>query len=102
MKMYVVVRTDIPKNWYIPQACHAVAQFAFDDYHFGEFKDMFNWGNGNIVVLGAADKDHLKWIASNAGVDCSKFYESYKDSDLTAISFISDRQVEAVDNLPLL
>lgn len=100
MKMYVIVRKDIPETWYTPQACHAVAQFALDHpEHHGD------WQNQNIVVLGAKTKDHFDDYVSTLrilGINFSCFCESYQDVGTTSLAFVSNKQIPAFKKLKLL
>lgn len=50
-KMYVLVRTDLPRAVQTVQACHAAAECAL--HYKGE------WDNGTMIVLGVPDHHTL-------------------------------------------
>ena len=100
LKLYVIVRGDIPKSWYAPQACHAVAEYTKD--HPENFKQ---WNNHNIVILKCKDRYELHGCMEelqDEGVDYSVFRESHLDAGMTATAFTSFIQIEAFQKLKLL
>lgn len=94
MKMYVLVRRDLPKGWYAPQACHAVAEYAIDNLGFDD------WKNGTIIIKGVKDKRELckctNFLDDNfneLGVEYSYFSESYQDTGVTSMAFLSEKDL---------
>jgi peptidyl-tRNA hydrolase len=53
MKMYVLVRKDMPKTWYPVQACHAVAEYMMHN-------KTGDWNNGTMVLLGVENERDLQ------------------------------------------
>lgn len=112
LKLYVVVRGDLPAADQAVQAAHAVADFATD--HSKEFR-AWNTGNNTLILLEARDEKHLRSLAVQAedgGFKHTRFvepdYKYVRDSEmmpntLTAVAFAPDWTVQNVilADLPL-
>lgn len=112
LKLYVVVRGDLPAADQAVQAAHAVADFAGE--HPREFKD-WNTGNNTLILLEARDRVHLRSLAVQAedgGFKHTKFVEpdfkyvrnsKMEANTLTAVAFAPDWTVQHVilADLPL-
>lgn len=88
--MYVLIRKDLPKNYQVVQACHAVAQYAL------EHGDYRGWKNGVMVALRVKDEEELKeWvdILLEADKEFSCFAEDDLDFQLTAIACVDDGKI---------
>ena len=100
LKMYVIVRKDIPDNWYIPQSCHAVAEYA--KQHREKFEE---WGNRTIVVLSVKnlrDLDDYIWYLNEVKTPNATFFEPYLDTGITGVAFTAENEINSFRNLKLL
>lgn len=96
-KMYVVVRTDIQKRWWAPQACHAAMQFCID--HSGKMPIM-GWSHSNkepgtLVILGCPDSKEFEYlvdVASETRTVFSTYYEPFLQTK-TAFAFICEGEM---------
>lgn len=100
MKLFIVVRRDLPPGAQIAQSVHAAQQFAVD--HPETFRDWFETSN-TVACLAAADVEHLERVATDAtmrGACVSAFREPDLGGALTALA-ISNSGKTAVRGLPL-
>jgi peptidyl-tRNA hydrolase len=100
MKLYVIVRADIPAGAQCAQACHGLRAFiaAYPD----EDRRWYAESN-NLVVLQAPDERALWQLlerARDADVPVAMFEEPDFDDELTAIA-IGPPGAKLVSNLPL-
>lgn len=111
LKLYVVVRGDLPAADQAVQAAHAVADFARE--HPREFKD-WNTGNNTLILLEARNEAHLRSLAAQAEdgdfkhtrfVEPDYKYVGYerRANTLTAIAFAPNWVVQNIilADLPL-
>jgi len=85
LKLFVLVRKDIPLVQQAVQSGHAVAAYLRD------YRDT-PWDNGTLVFLGVEDEEDLlfwKDVLNRNEVDHSAFYEP-DISSFTAVSFVHD------------
>lgn len=82
MKMYVIVRTDIPVAQQAVQGGHALAEHILGFPHSG-------WNNGTLVYLGVPHEYRLNRIADKLqflGIDAVIWREPDMDNEATAIA----------------
>ena len=100
MKLYTLVRRDLPKSQQAVQSCHAVAELLLRVGAQG-------WDNGTMVLIGVPGEPALKqWHEKLTGLShkCGVFREPDIGDQITAISFVGvpaglEREVST---LPLL
>lgn len=88
-RLYVLVRSDLPKNYQSVQAGHAVAQFMID------YPGC--WQNETLIYLRVKDEDELgNWNQrfGEIGVNQSPFQEPDLDNEMTALAVGSTLEVE--------
>lgn len=98
MKLYVIVRKNIPKTWWPVQACHAVKE-----YYRGEPKSPEHL---SVIILSVEDLveltgiyDLLKSYDTNASI----FSESYNSTGYTATcGILNEEEQKQVRDLKLL
>ena len=86
MKLYVLVRKDLPRNHQAVQAGHAVAEYLLH-------APKLSWGNGTLIYLRVKDENELvSWgeRLTNKGLKWFGFKEPDIGDQLTAISVLSD------------
>lgn len=97
MKLYVLVRKDLPKSYQAVQAGHAVAQWLIDN------PDQ-EWNNHTLIYLGVNNEAELQeWyldLLDFSDLDPVPFYEPDIGNQLTAIAVYADDK--EFSNLPLL
>jgi len=79
--MYIVVRTDLKKEFQLVQACHAAIESAFT---FDRPDDIVH-----LVVLQVANKQELDEVALqlyNEGILYEEFFESWGNLQNTALA----------------
>ena len=79
--MYIVVRTDIKKEFQLVQACHAAVEAGFT---FDRPDDIVH-----LVVLQVANKDELEEVSLqlyNEGILYEEFHESWGNLGVTALA----------------
>ena len=89
MKLYVLVRKDLPRNYQAVQAGHAVAEYLL---HVPELP----WDNGTLIYLGVRNEAELvSWgeRLTNKGLRWFGFKEPDIGDQLTAISVLSDGSI---------
>lgn len=89
MKLYVLVRKDLPRKQQAVQAGHAVAEYLLR-------VPAYEWDNGTLVYLGVKDEcELLSWgerLTCN-NIEWAGFREPDIDNQLTAISAVSDGNI---------
>lgn len=99
MKLYIVVRSDLPPGLQTAQSCHALSEFAQE--HPELYKEWKR--DNNLVVLASPGKDALAKLAydmTNRGVAFSMFTEPDLGGELTAIC-IEPKGGRYLSTLPL-
>ena len=89
MKLYVLVRRDLPRNYQAVQAGHAVAEYLLH-------VPNLSWGNGTLIYLGVKNENELvSWgeKLTNKGMRWFGFKEPDIGNELTAISVLSDGNI---------
>ena len=89
MKLYVLVRRDLPRNYQAVQAGHAVAEYLLH-------VPNLSWGNGTLIYLGVKNENELvSWgeKLTNKGMRWFGFKEPDIGNELTAISVLSDGKI---------
>ncbi len=89
MKLYVLVRRDLPRNYQAVQAGHAVAEYLLH-------VPNLSWGNGTLIYLGVKNENELvSWgeKLTNKGMRWFGFKEPDIGNELTAISVLSDGEI---------
>ena len=79
--MYIVVRTDVKKEFQLVQACHAAIEAAFT---FDRPDDIVH-----LVVLQVANKQELDEVSLqlyNENIPYEEFYESWGNLQNTALA----------------
>ena len=79
--MYIVVRTDIKKEFQLVQSCHAVLEAGFT---FDRPDDIVH-----LVVLQVANEVELKEVSLqlyNEGTPYEEFFESWGNLGITALA----------------
>ena len=88
-KLYVLLRSDIPKNYQAVQAGHAVAQYMLD------YPDT--WKNQTLVYLRVNEENDLHiWLERMCKLKAnySPFYEPDIDDQMTAMAVLSKPEVD--------
>ena len=97
-KLYVLVRTDLPKNYQAVQAGHAVAEFCKDEAARWRWDGRsvenlpWRWENETLIYLKGGNLDDINmWNQRLAEHKCdfSVFQEPDLDYEVTAISVLS-------------
>ncbi len=86
MKLYVIVRADLPPGLQIAQSIHAARQFAAD--HQAVEQEWFRKSN-TVAVLSVPDETALRKLKTKAemkGVQYSEFREPDLSDSMTAMA----------------
>ena len=86
LKLYIIVRSDLPPGAQCAQVCHAGFQFTMENPITAQF--WYHKSN-NLVVLQVPNEaclKHLAGRAEEAGVEHSVFREPDFDNTITAIT----------------
>ena len=95
MKLYVVVRADLPPGLQVAQACHALREFV---HQYPEVdREWFSRSN-NLVVLQVPSLAALEALVLRTEGAVAPFYEPDLDGAMTAAAFADGRQL---GSLPL-
>ena len=100
MKLYVIVRGDLPPGAQVAQACHGLRAFAEG---YPEIDRAWYDGSNNLIVLSVpdlAELESLRCRAQEASVPVTAFCEPDFDDELTAIAIAPDG-ARLVSSLPL-
>lgn len=100
MKLYVIVRSDLPPGAQCAQACHALR--AFVAAHPGIDKEWYEESN-NLVVLQIPDLDALLALRDRmveSGVPGALFHEPDFNDEATALA-VAPAGERLVSSLPL-
>lgn len=85
MKLYVVVREDVPPGAWAAQALHAFREFI---EHYPDLEKLWYRTSNTIVILGVPSEAHLWELENNKGVlKTTIFREPDWEDSLTAIAF---------------
>jgi len=90
MKMYVLVRKDLPKTYQSVQAGHALAE------HLLGRTFLSGWDNGTLIYLGVRNEDELlQWgeKLDSIGKKWTGFREPDIGNEMTAIATVDDGQI---------
>lgn len=92
MRLYVVVRADLPPGLQCAQACHVARAFRDAPSH-----------DENLIVLEAPNEEALRSLLLQAGptASCAAFSEPDLGWQLTAIALSGPKVPELVSSLPL-
>jgi hypothetical protein len=85
-KLYVLVRSDLPRKYQAVQAGHAVGEYLLH-------VPNPNWYNGTLIYLSVRDEKALqRWVEvlNSKGLKCVCFKEPDLDNEITALSVVSD------------
>lgn len=96
MKLYVIVRSDLPWVHQAVQAGHTVAQYLLDYPECG-------WNNGTLVYLRVPTEDDLKmmqFLLIENDKKFSEFREPDRNHELTALAALGIDKL--VKGMPLL
>lgn len=102
-KLYILVRTDLPKNYQAVQAGHAVAEFCKDEARRFRWtgRDVeslpWRWENGTLIYLRGGNIDDINmWNQRLAerGIEFSLFQEPDINNEVTAIAVLSTPEVD--------
>lgn len=96
-RLYIIVRQDLHAGLQLAQACHALQ--AMNDQHPAV---VASW-EGNIVVLGARDQQHLSELfceLQRAKIPVATFCEPDEGGELTAMAAHGDAS-RKLSHLPL-
>lgn len=88
MKLYVLVRKDMPLPYQAVQAGHAVAQWCLENPHS-------TWQNNTLIYLHVENQARLIWWREHLrlrGLDISEFREPDIGNELTAIAVYADEK----------
>ena len=86
LKLFLVVRRDLPPGLQVAQLCHAMRAFA--DEH-GEVERQWFERSNTLVCLSVRDREALEALAREArswGIEASLFCEPDLDGALTALA----------------
>lgn len=102
MKLYVLVRDDLPsKSYKAVQAGHAVAKFAIE--HKREFEV---WNNNYLIYLKVPSEDKLKEIVKHLKEDEYKHISAFQEPDMnnatTAVAVSGPGLTYRLQNFSLL
>lgn len=96
MKMFVIVRRDIPKIHQAVQAGHALAEYLL-------YGPSSSWTNGTLIYLGVKglnQLENLKYKFERDGIPYKEFREPDLDNQITSIA--TDENNKYVEKLNLL
>ena len=96
MKMFVIVRKDIPKIHQAVQAGHALAEYLL-------YGPSSSWTNGTLIYLGVKgvnQLENLKYKFERDGISYMEFREPDLDNQITSLA--TDRDNIHVKKLNLL
>ena len=100
MKMYILIRDDLPKNKQAVQGGHALAQFALD------WPESFNKWNNHTIVYMKVGYDELRdlefSLVEDYGLACSEFYEPDLGDQLTALAVLNSNESDCFGKFRLL
>ncbi|MEN6292515.1 MAG: hypothetical protein ABFD07_10950 [Methanobacterium sp.] len=88
MKMYVLVRKDLPNIQQAVQAGHAIAEFLLKF----PYKHLYNWDNGVLVYLGVKDVNELGWWdhkLHKKSIAHASFREPDLNNEMTALATVT-------------
>ena len=88
MKMYVLVRKDLPNVQKAVQAGHAVAEFLLKF----PYKNQYNWNNGVLVYLVVKDEHELGWWdhkLHKKSIAHMSFREPDLNNEMTALAAVT-------------
>lgn len=88
-KLYVLVRTNMPKNYQAVQAGHAVAEFTL------QYPEL--WQNQTLIYLRVKDENELQDWADRLHEDYiirTPFYEPDLNDEITALAVLSSPKVD--------
>lgn len=100
MKLYVVVRADLPPGAQVAQSCHALRLFT---HEHPEIDRQWYEESNNLVCLQVDDEPALLALADrieSSGVAVSRFHEPDYANECTALA-IAPTGARLVSNLPL-
>ena len=100
MKLYLVVRGDLPAGAQVAQSCHALRAFA---HVYPELEARWFASSNNLVVLSVADEEALSRLEESlgaAGIECVNFREPDFNSEVTALA-AGPAACRQVSSLPL-
>jgi len=89
LKLYVLVRRDLPMSQQVVQSGHAVAEFLL-------YGPKTKWNNGIMVILGVSGERQLNtWShrLTECGVKHTMFYEPDMDGQATALAAVDTGEV---------
>ena len=108
LKLYVLVRRDLPKSYRMVQGMHAAALYAAKTHPYGSDYNDKAWraDTGTIVALLVNDEEHLthiqKYMSTTIGIPVASWWEPDLDNELTAVAFLDrDRDETLVNALRL-
>ncbi len=88
MKMFVLVRKDLPNIQKAVQAGHAVAEFLLKF----PYKNQYNWNNGTLIYLTVKDKNELGWWdhkLHKKSIPHMSFREPDLNNEMTALAAVT-------------
>lgn len=94
LKLFVLVRRDLPKSYRMVQGMHAAALYASRTNPYGTEYKSGGWraDTGTIVSLLVNDEEHLlhiqRYMAETIKVPLASWREPDLDNELTAIAFL--------------
>ena len=93
LKLYVLVRRDLPRSYRMVQGMHAAALYASRTNPYGSgYPDNWRADTGTIVSLLVNDEEHLihiqNYMAKTIGVPVTSWREPDLDNELTAIAML--------------
>lgn len=101
-KLYIITHQELAPPYQLPQAVHAMAQFAND--FFNEYRKWFSTSN-TVVILAAKDEQSLHKLTQKLdmnGLKYSKFFEPDIGNALTSIAIVPSPYVKKYcSSLPL-
>lgn len=111
-KLYVLLRTDLPKNYASVQAGHAVAQFCLEEssrFHWNG-RDVvslpWRWENQTLIYLKCGSLEDMRKTISLLA-ERNAVFADFKEPDLdyetTAVAVLSTEETdELMQDLPLV
>jgi len=84
MKLFIVVRSDLPPGAQLAQSDHAAIQFTLEHL---ELVTNWNRDSNNLVVLAALNEAMLQELARTIPAPCTLVHEPDLDNALTAVAF---------------
>lgn len=94
LKLYVLVRRDLPKSYRMVQGMHATALYGSKTNPYGSDYSDKAWraDTGTIVSLLVNDEEHLthiqNYMATTIGIPVVSWREPDLDNELTAVAFL--------------